>query len=419
VGGGDMIVVVDDHFGMAPLFPSFTTPTSASSSAKKKSLPTLIAKRDVNREVEIVCKGISMLYDSFGDGATALSLAIHDFEILDHVRTSPVKKLFQHWENEKLHPRYTAADMVRFNLDVSARGNHQMKTAFLPVRLVLNQDTLELIFSFSTSPIANLAGAQMAGGAADMKKSASPVSIELCDFRALKLKIDYYPNRVDMTKLKEGRYTELVNLFSYEGMEVALKRAEFRNLRGFDELATALTEYWAQDIFNKQLYQLLAGISPAIKNVATDMADIVLLPVDLFRGKASSASVGKKAQHFAKTIVVEGCGIGKKVTSAALNLLDDKRTRRVPTGMPDGVNVAAQAVASRAKSVHHTIIAVPLATWQREGTTGALKSVIRAIPVAVIQPVLGLGEAIEAISSGIQFHIEPEEYKEETRRWKS
>jgi hypothetical protein len=391
---------VDNHFtsASAPLFPQDEYQTRMKTS-----------KRDVDNAVEISAKNLCMIFDSFGDGACSLSLSIHDFEINDEVRISPVKKMLYHWESENLHPRYTGEDMVRFTMDISAKGGYHVRAALLPVRLVLNEDTLDLLSSFST--------------ASDEPSSiaSSPIEplIESVDFRAMKLKIDYYPKRMNIRKIREGKYSELVHLFSYESMEVALKRVEMKNVRGFGQLAAMLTEYWSQDILNKQLYQLLAGLSPTMKNVANDMADIVLLPVDVFRGKAHTTSLGSKAQRFAKTIVVEGCGVGSKVTSAALNLLDEGRVKRVPKGMPDGFSVAANAVSLRAKSVHQTIIAVPLATWQREGTTGAMKSVIKAIPVAVIQPILGVGEAIEALSSGIRFYIEPDEFHEETRRWKN
>lgn len=304
------------------------------------------------------------------------------------------------------------ADMLRISLDISSQLEYTIKAASLPIRIKLHQDMVDLFCEFAP---------RAENPDFPSKQSQTTMVFNSFDFRALKIKMDYFPKRVELAKLREGKYIELVRLFNYEGMEVALKRAHFTRVNGADELASLLFNLWAEDVYNKQLLNLLAGVSPGLANIATDMANIVLLPVQVLnkQGAAPAAhEVVRQGGKLAKTVFVEGIGMGNRVASGALNLLDESRTKRVPKSMEEGLVMAGQAMAARAKSAQHTIIAVPLATLRKEGATGAVKSVVRAIPIAVLQPVLGMGEAFEAITVGAQHSLKPAEYLQETTKWK-
>lgn len=54
---------------------------------------------------------------------------------------------------------------------------------------------------------------------------------------------------------------------------------------------------------------------------------------------------------------------------------------------------AYDAMSRHLRSAAHTVVAVPVRTYEREGTLGAVKSVIRAVPVAVLRPMIGATEA--------------------------
>jgi hypothetical protein len=56
------------------------------------------SKRDVNQVLDVVLHGMSVVYDGFGDGPASLCLAVHDFELVDGVSTSPFKRLVNLWE---------------------------------------------------------------------------------------------------------------------------------------------------------------------------------------------------------------------------------------------------------------------------------------------------------------------------------
>lgn len=51
------------------------------------------------------------------------------------------------------------------------------------------------------------------------------------------------------------------------------------------------------------------------------------------------------------------------------------------------------------------IIAVPIEEYSRAGPQGAMRSVIRAVPVAILRPVIGLTEGISKVALGVRNDI--------------
>ena len=57
------------------------------------------------------------------------------------------------------------------------------------------------------------------------------------------------------------------------------------------------------------------------------------------------------------------------------------------------------------------IIAVPIEEYSRAGPQGAMRSVIRAVPVAILRPVIGLTEGISKVALGVRNDIAPDALK--------
>ena len=50
--------------------------------------------------------------------------------------------------------------------------------------------------------------------------------------------------------------------------------------------------------------------------------------------------------------------------------------------------------------------------YQRDGTSGLLRSVVRAVPVAVLAPVAGATEALGNIMVGVRNQLDPDAYRD-------
>jgi autophagy-related protein 2 len=65
-----------------------------------------------------------------------------------------------------------------------------------------------------------------------------------------------------------------------------------------------------------------------------------------------------------------------------------------------------------------TIIAVPIKVYEKSGPQGAVKAVIRAVPVAVLKPVIGATEAVSKTLMGIENSLDPSRGIQIKRKYK-
>ncbi|KAJ0398029.1 hypothetical protein P43SY_006583 [Pythium insidiosum] len=83
-----------------------------------------------------------------------------------------------------------------------------------------------------------------------------------------------------------------------------------------------------------------------------------------------------------------------------------------PPGLPSGVVlVLGNAYDSISRELHvaaKTIVAVPLVEYKKTGSQGYVRSVIRAVPVAVLRPMIGASEAVSKALIGVRNAVDPE-----------
>jgi autophagy-related protein 2 len=362
--------------------------------------------------VELSLQRVSALADLLTDGSVELAVSVGELEVLDHVSTSAVRRLVGYWVSEQAHPRETETAMLRLAVDWPARRQRAMRAAVLPLRANLDQDALELLRAFAAAalPRASPSAAMPPRG---------PLPGLAVDVRALKLKLDYWPKRVDVARLAEGDYFELLNVFALEGLEVSLRRVVLLAPASAAALEQVL-ESWARDVTGTQLHKVLAGVAPlgTAVSLGQGLSNLVLLPIDRLLDRPHRGPAPGKALH---GILLDTLGVGSKVSGAAAQLLQGPRGQRVeqPRNAAEGLQFAAQSLSRGVKAASHTIVAVPLLNYQRDGTSGLVRAVIRAVPVAVLAPVAGVSEAVANLLTGVRNQMDPDLYADHLGKFKS
>lgn len=78
-----------------------------------------------------------------------------------------------------------------------------------------------------------------------------------------------------------------------------------------------------------------------------------------------------------------------------------------PSDLSQGLQHAYHSLSKNIKSAAHTVLAVPTEIQESGGPQGTAKAVIRAVPVAVIRPLIGFSEAFANVLVGIRNTIDP------------
>jgi autophagy-related protein 2 len=78
-----------------------------------------------------------------------------------------------------------------------------------------------------------------------------------------------------------------------------------------------------------------------------------------------------------------------------------------PSDLSQGLQHAYHSLSKNIKSAANTVLAVPTEVQESEGPHGTARAVIRAVPVAVIRPLIGFSEAFANVLVGIRNTIDP------------
>ena len=89
-----------------------------------------------------------------------------------------------------------------------------------------------------------------------------------------------------------------------------------------------------------------------------------------------------------------------------------------PNGPVEGIQQAAEGVARRAKKVARTMVMIPVASFQKKGIGGAIKSGVRAVPVAVIEPIAMFTETMSRVTLGVRNWVDPAKRDDDRKKWK-
>ncbi|KAG0202543.1 autophagy- protein 2 [Mortierella sp. GBA30] len=78
-----------------------------------------------------------------------------------------------------------------------------------------------------------------------------------------------------------------------------------------------------------------------------------------------------------------------------------------PADINEGMELAYKSLSKNIGTAAHTIFAVPMEVYERTGAQGSVRAVIRAVPVAVLKPMIGATEAFSKVLIGLRNSIDP------------
>ncbi|KAJ8078907.1 autophagy- protein 2 [Marasmius tenuissimus] len=421
-------------------------PTGQSTRATSRRLT-----RSKGPSIEFQVQGLNATFDQYKPNEQLVSklfATVENLEILDHIKTSTWKKFLTALRSDsKGNIRETGSSMVRVELrtlkpvadDPSEEARLRLKV--LPLRLHVDQDALDFLkkfFSFKDPRV--------------VPTPADPdegIYFQLAEVFPVDLKLDYKPRRVDYRALREGKTIELMNFFHFDGAEMTLRHITLSGITGWPRLGDLLNDLWTPDVKATQLVDVISGVSPirSVVNVGSGIADLVLLPISQYKKDGRIVrGVQKGTTAFVKSTATEAIKLGARlatgtqvileqaegvlgnefkhpVTAETLQLPDNivldkdefteedldliSKYAEQPTNLSEGIHSAYKSLQKNLNSAAQTILAVPMEVYERSGNEGPVRSVIRAVPIAVLRPMIGASEAVSKTLLGLHNSMDP------------
>jgi len=313
----------------------------------------------------------------------------------------------------------------------------------LPLRCKLNQSVLRFLRNFFAynSPYSSNKK-EKGNDNDDEEEDLAEVFFREFRVKPCKLKVDYHPIDVDMKALREGSYIEVLNVFPLENMELMLDTVEIKNICGWGSAFSETSSRWMDNICQTQMYKFLTDATPfhTITTVGGGMINLALIPLHHHRngGRVPDLSHAYKdvTHDFASTVALETLNTTSKVTKYIAEVLNKAvsisampnnnmqhykstkldlpaRPRAVPHNVADTVDHAVDSISRGLRTANYAILVLPRKEYQRNGTSGAITSFVRAVPIAVLAPCVGASEAFSYLCVGARNQMRPDVRREE------
>ncbi|GAA5939457.1 hypothetical protein JCM1841_000108 [Sporobolomyces salmonicolor] len=348
----------------------------------------------------------------------------------------------------------------------SAQEEIVMKIKISPLRLYIDQDALDFLKAFGAFEVP--AGEQSKATEPNQPPAAgSEPFFQRVEVLPVKLKLDYKPKRVDYYALKQGKTAELMNFFHFDGSEMTLRHLVVTGVSGTTTLSNLVQDIWTPDVKANQLADVISGITHvrSVVNVSSGVANLVLLPIEQYRKDGRIVrGLQKGAQAFARQTTLEAINVGAKLATGTQVILeqaehvlgarfahpvvgetfaaaspvpaassigglgddregdevsdgedDEGGTRKAmsryaeqPTDLRRGVESAYKSLGENFKEAAQTILAVPMEVYERSGSEGPVRAVVRAVPIAVLKPMIGASGAVSKALLGLRNTLDPD-----------
>ncbi|RKP14359.1 ATG C terminal domain-containing protein [Piptocephalis cylindrospora] len=403
---------------------------------------------------------------------------MRDVQVLDRVPTSVWKKFMTRMRGvyEEEWMVRVKLESVRPYKENRKLEELRIRAKILPLRFHVDQDTLNFTLSFLLSAMAHRE--ETDGPTISSRVQIEPEDesfIQLFDMKPLRLKVDYKPKRVDYRSLRHGQFLELVNIFQLDAAEMTLQGVRLSGVYGWARLARSLVEQWIPHVRDTQVPGLVGGVAPlrSLVNLGTGVADLILLPIEQYRKDGRVIRGLQKGAHsFVRATAMEALKLGTRLavgtqvmleqaddilrsdggvrrgqgsrssdpmgpgqegdgvmvenrgddgtndSNEALSISSTSKFASPPSGLTEGLEQAYRSLSRNMGMAAHTIFAVPMEVYEQTGTSGTARAVVKAVPVAILRPMIGASEAFSKTLMGLRTSVDPSQRAEMEDKYK-
>ena len=408
-----------------------------------------LSRRRSNVFCQVSLNGIALRMDSYQQSKShrlqsILEVAVSNLFVAERVSDCKPIKMIGEWSNDYEHPRDSRFGTMMLSMATWAPLNKITKdneiaseecnvtVQFMPMRCLLDQRAISFLKAFFNNE--DIHSAQTKN---EKDKWSSrlhlppPPTVKTFKIKPWKVKVDYYPTRIDVTALREGSIVELANLSPIQRMIITLDEVVVLNSDGFGPVFSETVSSWIKDICATQLHKFLANARPfeAFTDVGQGLTDLVILPYEAFKqGDSIQRAMKQGVKSLAETVVFQTLATSSGLTKMAAGLMADSlglkglndasgplpsRPLSIPKGIGDARLHAARSLARGVSAANYKVVVVPYREYLRSGVSGAVTSVIKGIPVLLVAPLSGATEAASYTLLGARNALRPNLRKEE------
>lgn len=260
------------------------------------------------------------------------------------------------------------------------------------------------------------------------KSPSGDIFFRSCEIQKIAIKVDYKAKHIDYTKLKAGRLLELVNFVNLNDAELVLSPVCLYGVTGWARLSDRILKIWLPHVRDTQIPGIVSGVSEmkSFVNIGMGMKDMFKKPVEQFQKDGRIVrGVTQGASSLMKTATLETVKLSSKLAvrmQSALESADQAMRPDVidtystsppiradqPIDFQQGIAMGYQSISSRFK----------IAARSMSSQAVNQESVAKHIPTTMLQPIIGVTEALSKALSGLHSTLDQTHRKRNDDKYK-
>ncbi|KAJ3116345.1 autophagy- protein 2, partial [Physocladia obscura] len=429
----------------------FDQDTSDDGGSPSSSQSRTLKRRSASPRIQTNFSHIRVTFKTFPEKcvcASDLHLTVGLLEIIDNLTTSAYRKFLTvmksdggNSDSSDARKNMIDVGIVRVRPNVDNPESQEIRVA--PLRFFVDQDALFFIGYFFTYGIIPSPVVEPIISLSDKnEKEKNEIFYQLCSILPIPVKIDYKPKHINFTSLRDGNLLEIFNFLPMEGSEMNLNQVRLNGINGTDKLVTLIKMQWLKDVTSNQSHRVVKGLSgiKPIANIGAGIADLILLPWQQYQQEGKvMRGLEKGVKSFTKSAAIETLALGTKIaitTQAILETVENTASgsRRVsiggdsidqnrsrlseqPRNISEGMQQGAQSFARNVNEAVKTVLDAPARSLQTDGGSAAV-AFAKAVPSAILKPMIGATEAVSKTLLGMQNSIDSKKKSEITDKYK-
>uniref|UniRef100_A0A7S2RNH4 Autophagy-related protein 2 n=2 Tax=Rhizochromulina marina TaxID=1034831 RepID=A0A7S2RNH4_9STRA len=213
---------------------------------------------------------------------------------------------------------------------------------------------------------------------------------------------------------------EFLKLWPLSGLEIQLNPVRTTRTIDSNTLAQVVLDSWLDDLVSSQLHKIVTHAGPMrpLAAVGTGAANVVLLPIQRYHRDGKVLwGLKQGAGQLAHSMALEAVQVSADVSSVVANALrrvsaaSEDRTSQSssqPEGLRNGLLRARDSVSRGVATANRELVLVPIEEYRREGVGAAVAVAIRALPAAVLAPIVGASEGLSYTLLGLRNYMDPD-----------
>lgn len=372
--------------------------------------------------VELLLDSVSVKVSFDAASQMQMRLSIKDVVMFDRLARSNWDKVlcFNSIYERRFRPMVEVV-LDRLAFPTAPEVRFLLRVNLLPLKINLDHNVYIFLREYAAIALSS-AGSPKAAGASS---SGSSMFFERIDLGVVRLLLDYKPLTIDQTT----RITDIFNVIHIEKAALEFIKLRLQSVPSVPAALDAVISAW-----KPQALRALPGAFRSIRGInyfssfGSALSDLVLIPyADYQRGGASalfpslvragSSALSKATKEIINVAAVTSTVIhgvaerGERLLAeeSALGTSPPSKFANQPANLSEGLRQGYESVSRELREARDAIVVVPLEEYNRNGAQGLVSRMVRAVPIAVLKPVIGASKGVSKVLLGARNQLDQTE----------